>query len=64
MTGAAFILVLGTLIYLPACGKKSTVATTTGTQPGTYIIAIRATSGTFTTPATANPLTFSLTVTP
>jgi len=64
MTGAALIIVLGTLIYLPACGNKSTATTSTGTQPGTYAIAIKATSGTFTTPPTANPLTFSLTVTP
>jgi hypothetical protein len=59
MTGVALTILLGTLVMLPACGKKTATTPVTGTQPGTYSIGITAKSGTYTGP----PMTFSLTVT-
>jgi Beta-propeller repeat/Domain of unknown function DUF11 len=64
ISGMALVVLLSGLALFAACGKKSTAAATTGTQPGTYAIQIAATSGTFTTPPTTSPLTVTLTVSP
>ena len=63
VSGAALVVLLGTVSLLPACGKKATATTTTGTQPGVYAITVAATSGTFTNPPTTSPLNVSLIVT-
>jgi uncharacterized repeat protein (TIGR01451 family) len=62
MSGAALVLLLGTIAWLPACGSKSTAATTTGTQRGTYSIVVSAKSGSYTYPPTTSPGTISLIV--
>ncbi len=64
MSGAAFVILLGAVSLLPACGKKSSGTPTNGTQTGTYLIQIKASSGSFTNPPTTNPLTVTLIVTP
>lgn len=63
MTGAALVILLGTVSLLPACGKKYSAATATGTQPGVYSIQIKVTSGTYSNPPAASPLAVSLVVT-
>ena len=63
MSAVGLVLLLGTMVWLPACGSKSSGTTTTGTQPGTYSIGIKAVSGSYTYPPTTSPLNVSLIVT-
>jgi hypothetical protein len=63
VSGAALVLLLATIAWLPACGSKASTTTTTGTQPGTYSIVINSTSGSYTYPPTTSPRPISLTVT-
>jgi energy-converting hydrogenase Eha subunit H len=63
VSGAALVVLLGTIAWLPACGSKASTSTTTGTQPGTYSIVITSTSGSYSYPPTTSPRPISLTVT-
>ena len=63
VTGAALVVLVGTISLLPACGSKASTTSPTGTQPGTYSIGITATSGSYVTPPSTSPLNISLIVT-